>query len=602
MTTVPSPARHDRWRAGLVCVIALAGLYAPSSIGGAISESLSIASISVIGLGVLVLLIGSAELGSRTAVISAIGILFVLAFATSLSPFRTVPSGLVALFAILAGICCLRLPREIGPWPRRVFVIVSAISFVAGALTVMNDGWIDWIQTSWFAAFRPTLVSSMVESAKPVLTFATHSMAAFMFYLLFFMGLETWRVTGRTMFLVIMAGYAALLVALNSTTAWLLLIVAVLQTLAAVWDVPRRRRVAIAVATATVVGLGAWLWWQGVGDGELWRTRLLGNHDHGFIARYSADGLLAPNVRYLRSLAFRPIGLTYAPTLYLADSGLIVSLLRGSWLLLIAVYAGLYGMFRGHVSRATAVWLCLVIAAFELGFTPLQYFRFLAFVPFLAMYLGSLQPANAAAPKAIDARALFRAVLRRWWMVVAAGGLAAMLAMAWQWMRPPTYRATVSFRTEQSSASDETRRAHVTTLAYQTRENSELLHSLWSAIPAPARRGLTEDAFRFSALQVAAINRGEFLQITVSLPDAEWAERTATQVADVIGARSAAITAAPGRVPILRRSDPNTEVARPEAYDVRLMLYGTISGVLAMLGALVLLVDTAPAPDRSRVL
>ena len=571
--------RRDRTRTLLVCALAIFGLYVPSSIGGTILESLSMLSLTVIGLAVLGLLLGSGAIGSRPAVVSALALVGVLAFATVLSPFAALARGVLMMYMILAGICCLRLPRTTdSPWPRRVLLTISVISLAAGALTALGVRWIDTVQEMWYAAFRPSLVISMVELAnKPVLTFATHSMAAFMFYLLLFLALRTWQASRRMEWLLITAGYAALLVALNSTTAWLLLVVAVVQMLDAVTRGAHRNKLVALMAIAALVALGLW-GWHGGSSLAAWRARLLGDGDHGFIARYAPGGLFADDLAYLRSWAFRPLGVTYTRNLYLTDSGIIVALLRGSLPFLIAIYAALFFFFRGNLASVrTAVWLCVVTAAFDLGFTPLEYFRCLALFPFVVMYLASTEASAGPPLPAIDRH--IGATFRRAWWIVAAGVIAGGAAgAAWRWAQPPVYRAVTRLGTERSLAPQETRRAHAVTVAYQARHDADFLASVRRELPSEIAAGVDDTRFRYITVSVEAVYAGDMIEVSATLPSAEWSARTANRIADTIAERSAAITSAPGRVPILERLERAQPPTRPQDFRVRAALFGGLGG------------------------
>jgi hypothetical protein len=88
--------------------------------------------------------------------------------------------------------------------------------------------------------------------------------------------------------------------------------------------------------------------------------------------------------------------------LYLGDSGVIVNMLRGSVPLFVLVYGGLWFFLRFNLrDRGTAAWLWLWTCVFEVGFTPLQYFRFVGFLPFLIVCLNAV-PAKAQVGKRPD--------------------------------------------------------------------------------------------------------------------------------------------------------------------------------------------------------
>ena len=59
-------------------------------------------------------------------------------------------------------------------------------------------------------------------------------------------------------------------------------------------------------------------------------------------------------------------------------------MVRGSLPLTIMVYGGLLVFLRSNLrSPGPAIAIWLAVMAFEVGFTPLQYFRFVGFVPLI---------------------------------------------------------------------------------------------------------------------------------------------------------------------------------------------------------------------------
>ncbi|MEO7651366.1 MAG: hypothetical protein ABIZ80_12950, partial [Bryobacteraceae bacterium] len=111
----------------------------------------------------------------------------------------------------------------------------------------------------------------------------------------------------------------------------------------------------------------------------------------GLLGRYSASGGLLGNLQYIADNPFSPIGLGLSRRLWYADSGPVEYIMKGSFPLLLSVYAGLFLFFRKNlVSKSRALFLFVVFVGFEVGYSNLQYFRTQYLLPFLIVYLNSL--------------------------------------------------------------------------------------------------------------------------------------------------------------------------------------------------------------------
>jgi hypothetical protein len=401
----------SRVQAAVVCGLLFFAFYFPSSVAGVISKPLSVAALLVTCVALAALAAGSRRLGPPAAVLCSVLLLGILTAATIVSPLDDISLGVVTLYVALALLYALDL-REVS-WPRlvsSVFVVINVISIVVGILIALDVKQVDAFLKANYGAFRSDLLWSMLDqSNKPVLTFATHSMAAFMIYLLLLMSLRTFEAGGRRWWLLAVGAHMALLAALGSTTSYLLLALAVLQF---VLPVARRypRLTLASAATATVAAMFGALWFgvQPADVADQVTSRLVGDQAHGFVARYASNGLLATNFQYVTENPLEPIGFDFSPGLYFGDSGVIITMMRGSVPLLLATYGGLFLFLRANLrSRRTAMWLSLMVLAFEVGFTPLQYFRFIGFLPFAVVYFNTVSAraavagtdASAAAPR-----------------------------------------------------------------------------------------------------------------------------------------------------------------------------------------------------------
>jgi hypothetical protein len=393
-----------RFRTALLVFAFIFGFYLPSSVAGVISRELTV--VAILGtcaiLAVMVAL--PAGLASPLSVASGVGVLAVLSCASMLSPFAQYSPGVVFIYIAIALLYMVNIQGVVS---RRgvlaAFTLMNAISLALGVAIVARFQPVHDVLKSYYSAFYPELVPNMLGAfaiSKPVLTFATHSMAGFMVYVLGYLSLLAYERDGRWLGLVAASAYLGLLILLSSTSSIILgavlagqltwVLVRRFPSLA--WFIPGAVAVAVVIAV-TMAGLTL------TGVVTTVQDAVLGDQIVGLRARYSETGLLAEDIRYLSLHPLRPIGFTSSESLYLGDSGLAVNLMRGSLPVMLAVYGGLYVFFRHNIHDVrTARWLWLVTVAFEIGFTPLQYFRFVAALPLLVAYANIMTASTPAAP------------------------------------------------------------------------------------------------------------------------------------------------------------------------------------------------------------
>ncbi len=323
----------------------------------------------------------------------SVGLLGLLTLFTITSSFERSGPGVVLLYVSLALLYTLDLRVRASHRLERAFVGIVGISLVAGYALALNVSAADRIAYGLYNSFYPELLYSMVVIYnKPVLTFGTHAIAGVMIYILFYLQLKTYQARGGAWRFGAALALLGLLVLLRSTTGAILGVVAGVQ---AAWPTLRAHRKQ-AAPLAVLMGLAAvgLLVAAGLDPTTLYarvEQAILGDRITGLAVRYAADGLLASNFAYLSNSPFSPIGFATTETLFLGDSGIVVNLLRGSLPLLLTVYGGFFLFLRFNLrDRRAALWLSCLVVLFEVAHPVLQYFRFVAFVPLLVVYLNSL--------------------------------------------------------------------------------------------------------------------------------------------------------------------------------------------------------------------
>jgi hypothetical protein len=370
------------------------GLYFPTSLGGESSNLIILVSFAIL-LGLLVYL--AWRHGTRPGAIAfiALPIMVVMTACTlSFSAFRF-GWGLFAGFGLLALFLALDLRSvRTGPFVRVAFVIANLLNIACGIAIIVGNEWVSQFLSAYYSSFYPELVPAMLDLHKPVLTFGTHSSAGLFLYLFFWLNWETYKLRKSHLALFFAVSELVLLLAVASFTSLAFAFLALAQIGIWLWKRTRKIFAMAAVGVVLMVPPGV-RWFQDNPENSQvlpqFAGALLDSDIGGPLARYGAGGALRPTIDYLVEHPLSPVGFATPSYIYIADSGPLEYLLRGSVLLLVLVYVGLYRFLRHNLaSRKYALMLFLLMVAFETGFKVLGYFRTTCLLPFFVIYLNQL--------------------------------------------------------------------------------------------------------------------------------------------------------------------------------------------------------------------
>jgi hypothetical protein len=388
----------------LVAVAATFALFFPTSVGGVISFELGRAAMAL-NAGLLALMLlryGPLDRAQMAGSLAMIGWLSAL---TLLTPDADVSPGTFLVFIGLAFLLSLRLidVASPGPWLLRGINLFVAVLGIGLSLDIAIA---NTFTRAFYSSFYDNLLLSMVYwNHKPVLTFATHSTAGFFYYLFFWLNFRRFRATGAPSALLWVVLIVALGFNVRSTTSTILMGVAVVQlAIELMRRAPARVRGPVLVTALPALAVVA------IVAGAPAKVSALvdlvkGTDKAGLQSRYSTSGLLSGNLRYLNESPLSPIGFTYGPEdLFYGDSGMVLVMVRGSLPLVVLVYVGFWRFLdRNLRRRGDVLCLFLVTCAFEVGYTPLQLFRFTSFLPFLIVTLNALpEPGDRPAPLSVS--------------------------------------------------------------------------------------------------------------------------------------------------------------------------------------------------------
>ncbi|HSS96386.1 MAG TPA: hypothetical protein VLK33_05130 [Terriglobales bacterium] len=372
------------------------GVYGPTSTAGVFSTALwTVYFLILIGVSSL-LMIRKGGISGYWQFANSILLITLIVLGTVISPFYEYRWGGLIGYVALALLLTLNFRNVSGRnYLPFVFKLTNIINIVFGAAIVLGSEPVRAAFVQYYSAFSPDLVDFMTSIGKPVLTFGTHSLAAFFFYLLFWMNFETYKIRGRYHNLVAAVGYVVLGCCLLSMSAFILMPIAIFQI---VWYAAHKHfrltiaALSMAVVLTVYIVQRSELTLLALDFAESSVTSHLPSSTSGLEGRFSELGTLHTTVAYLKDRPFMPVGVGYRSDLFFGDSGPVEYYLRGTILLAISIYAGLFAFLRKNlISKSDAYHLFAVIIGFELGLTALGNIRVLCFLPVAILYLNDLR-------------------------------------------------------------------------------------------------------------------------------------------------------------------------------------------------------------------
>jgi len=376
----------------LIAALVLTGIYCPTSIGGEQSKWLWAIPGFALLVASLILILSYGMV--KPAVACAAAAFAALFLYTMLTPLWTITPGTLLPYTALLVLLCADLSRiPYGPVLRITWTVINAVNLGLSALVVANAGAAKQFLQSYYSAFYHSLVPMMLAQGKPVLTFASHSIASFFFFVCFYLHLRSARQRGSNWSFVAALAYLVLLVLLKSVSAYCLFLGGV--ALLAIhtgkqhkWKLAAIAAMAVCVAaitpTAKVDQLASDVT-------TVWSAR-----ESGFLGRYQESGVLAANFRYIQENPLRGIGIGFSDSLWYGDSGPVEFLLRGSLPLLLSAYGAFWFFVTKNLrSRRRGLALFAIYCAFEIAYSNLLYLRTLCVLPLVIVYLNGLTPEPA---------------------------------------------------------------------------------------------------------------------------------------------------------------------------------------------------------------
>jgi hypothetical protein len=395
----------------IICLLLVFGLYFPTTA----SSHLSIFSVSayLIYLTLLSVLIfrryGRPSAPVCIVLLSITPLLLVFTFTSGLSTFRL---GALLGYGVLSVLFITNL-RDVGlpHWFGRLWLAVNIINILAGFAIVVGVQPVNDFIIAHYSTAYDELLPNMLALHKPVLTFGSHSIAAFFLYLFFWINLQAYKRKGQKWLMVFSLCYLFLTLCLLSVSALVFGAAGLFQLAAHIWS-SMRHKVLWATAALCLILATAAFWsppidW-GASAGVV--KSIVQDPGNGLAGRLLPGGTMYYDLQYLREHPFSPVGASFREGFVFGDDGPVEYLLRGSVPFLLLIYGGLFYFLRRNVIlRSHAYFLFAAILLFELGITTLTSLRGLYLIPVFSVYLNSLTASQAQHSSRQDVGSLARA-------------------------------------------------------------------------------------------------------------------------------------------------------------------------------------------------
>lgn len=352
------------------------------------------------GIGLCILMYGAWRVGASEAAIlyCLLPVLIILCLCTITGAMVDVRVAKLGIYGSTALMFCLRWKQARLRYASATLLALSAVNAVLGVGIIVGWEPVTNFINRFYSDFFNDIVWEMLEFRKPILTFGTHSLAAFFFYLFYWMNFRTFQTTGNKANLVFAIIYACLCAILLSHTAFVFALLAFAEM---GWHmIKNARRLAVASGLGIILLAPAVAFqidpgvhtWAGISQtARDYAVSVWSDGPGGIAGRFGAGGNMAGPIRYIKEHPFSPIGLSTTGGFNLSDSGPVEYMIRGSVPLVILMYGGLWYFLRAHLTKRTAVRLFLCILGMEAGFSVLTYHRAILLLPACVIYLSSLE-------------------------------------------------------------------------------------------------------------------------------------------------------------------------------------------------------------------
>lgn len=364
----------------------------PTSINGVINPHLLLLG-NVIALVVFCvgIAIGSLRLSLPLFVIS-LAYLLLLIVMTILSPFNQITLGAAVPYITFLLVCSTSIKSVILTKAQRRTILFLVMLIIVSCLLVLFDfkPFIA-IQESYYQMF-PDLFNYMMNWAKkPVLMFATHSVAGFAYFIIALVLFVFARIADTTfikfLLFICSVAFTIFLMFLFSNTGFILFTVMLLIYLFSMfkafgiigWLISLTALIAVVSINIEVIMMVLSFAWDSF-------ITVASSKNNGLLARFALDNRLAGSYEYIFNSPLIGVGFTEHSSLAFGDNMLAEYVLRSGFFGYLLVLILVFGFFYSNLKLKTvAVLLFLFVILSDLGYPLFVTLRFVFMFPLIVI-------------------------------------------------------------------------------------------------------------------------------------------------------------------------------------------------------------------------
>ncbi|WP_024293400.1 hypothetical protein [Lacrimispora indolis] len=265
-----------------------------------------------------------------------------------------------------------------------LFVMICSLLIAVGILTILGNGLIERLLKTNYIVHYPHIYMVMWSGHKTVTFFGTHSIAAYIYFMLWWLIDYRAQVKMSILNYVLMAGIFLIIILCKSVSAVLCAgLIAMYYYVK--WIRRTTKKNVILSLSLIVVGL------CGIAVNINTLMQILGSRENGILGRYGSTGNLTDTLYYTFTNII-PMGICDINGLWLTDGGQYIHFIRGGILLVGLFYFGLYRFIKMNIKdkgRGTFLFVCFLL--FEIGYQFTMCMRFFMIMLFFVAYYGYLR-------------------------------------------------------------------------------------------------------------------------------------------------------------------------------------------------------------------
>ena len=265
-----------------------------------------------------------------------------------------------------------------------LFIASCTVVIIVGILTVLHNTTIESVLKTYYINHYAHVYISMFNSYKTVTFFATHSIACYIYFIMWWLLDYRAKVKKGSLNYILMAGVIFNIIMCLSVSAVLCVgLIALYYYIS--WAKRTTRKNLL--RSGIMIGVGIFFIILNINRIQA----ILSSDANGLLGRFGSSGNLNETLKWAITHII-PLGICDVENFWLTDGGYFTHFLRGGILLVGLMYYGLIRFIKINVhDKNRATMLTVSIFAFEVGYQFIVCMRFFMIMLFAIIYFQSLE-------------------------------------------------------------------------------------------------------------------------------------------------------------------------------------------------------------------